>query len=75
MEVVMTETRKFTRKKQDKVFLGLCAGLGEYFKVDPIIIRLAFILGFFTLPSGLALIIFYLIASIVVPYGDITQKA
>jgi len=71
----MTEPRKFTRRKQGKVFLGLCAGLGDYFKIDPVIIRLGFLLGLFTLTSGLALIIFYLIASLVVPYAKATEKA
>jgi phage shock protein C len=66
----MTDIRRFTRLRKGKVFLGLCAGLGDYFRIDPIIIRLAFILGFFTLPTGLALVVFYIIAALVVPYGD-----
>ena len=70
----MTDHRKFTRVKKGKVFLGLCTGLGDYFKIDPIIFRLAFLLGIFTLTSGLALILFYLIASLVVPYGEAPQK-
>lgn len=66
----MTGTRRFARKRQGKVLMGLCAGLGDYFKIDPILIRLAFLLGFFTLASGLALLVFYFIASLIVPYGD-----
>jgi phage shock protein C len=66
----MSETRKFTRLHKGKVWLGLCAGLGDYFRIDPIIIRLAFLLGFFTLTSGLALVVFYIIAALVVPYGE-----
>ena len=66
----MTETRQFKRKKKGKVLMGLCSGLGEYFKIDPIIIRLAFVLGFFTLSTGLSLLLFYLIASICVPYSE-----
>jgi phage shock protein PspC (stress-responsive transcriptional regulator) len=69
-EAAMTETRRFTRKRRGKVFLGLCSGLGDYFRIDPLIIRLAFLLGFFTLTSGLALLVFYLIAAMVTPYGD-----
>ena len=67
----MAEHKKFTRSRKGKVFLGLCAGLGDYFRIDPIIIRLAFLLGFFTLSSGLALVVFYIIAALVVPYGDV----
>jgi phage shock protein C len=69
----MTETRKFTRKRKGKVLLGLCAGLGDYFHIDPLILRLAFLLAFFTLTSGLALVVFYFIASMLVPYGDTTS--
>jgi phage shock protein PspC (stress-responsive transcriptional regulator) len=31
---------------------------------------LAFLLGFFTLSTGLALVVFYVIAALVVPYGE-----
>lgn len=41
---------------------GVCAGLGDYFNVDPVIIRLAFLLFIFA-GSGLA----YLVAWIIVP--------
>ncbi len=71
----MSDIRRFTRKKKGKVFLGLCAGLGEYFKIDPLIIRLLFLLGFFTLSSGLALLVFYIIAALVVPYGEVISTA
>jgi len=66
----MNNIRKLTRKKKGKVLLGLCAGLGDYFKIDPIIIRLALVLVFFASSSGLALIFFYIIASLVIPYGE-----
>ncbi|MFH1675649.1 MAG: PspC domain-containing protein [bacterium] len=66
----MNNIRKLTRKKKGKVLLGLCAGLGDYFKIDPIIIRLALVLVFFVSSSGLALIFFYIIASLVIPYGE-----
>jgi phage shock protein C len=71
----MTEFRRFTRQKKGKILMGLCAGLGEYFKIDPIIIRLGFLLGFFTLTSGLALLVFYFIAAIVVPYSEPSSQA
>ncbi len=71
----MTEFRRLTRARKGKVFLGLCAGLGKHFRIDPIIIRLAFVLGFFTLASGLALVIFYIIAALVVPYEEPEKPA
>ena len=41
---------------------GVCAGIGDYFNLDPVIIRLAFLLLIFA--GGL---IAYLIAWIIVP--------
>ena len=41
---------------------GVCAGLGDYFNIDPVIIRLAFLLFIFA-GGGIA----YLVAWIIVP--------
>jgi len=71
----MSEPRRLERVRKGKVLMGLCAGLGEYFNIDPIVFRLGAILGFFTLQSGLALILFYFIASLVVPYRDKAESA
>ena len=41
------ETKKLYRSKKDRVFAGVCGGIGEYLGVDPTVIRLlAVILGF-----------------------------
>jgi len=42
---------------------GVCAGLGDYFNIDPVIIRLAFLLLIFA-GGGIA----YLVAWIIVPH-------
>lgn len=34
------ETKKLYRSRVNKVFAGVCGGLGEYFDVDPIFVRL-----------------------------------
>jgi phage shock protein C len=57
--------RKFYRIKKGKMVFGLCNGLGQYFNIDPVLIRLAFIV--LTLASIGTAIIFYLIASLVTP--------
>ncbi|MFC1593367.1 PspC domain-containing protein [Candidatus Neomarinimicrobiota bacterium] len=41
---------------------GVCAGLGDYFKIDPVIVRLAFLLLIFT-GGGIA----YIVAWIIIP--------
>jgi len=44
----------------------VCTGIGDYFEIDPVIVRLLFILGLVMGGSGLIL---YVIAWIVVPMG------
>ena len=54
--------RLYRNKKEGKI-AGICAGLGDYFEVDPVIIRLIFLLALF-LGAGL---IVYLIAWVIIP--------
>jgi len=56
--------RKFYRSKQDKVIGGVAGGLGEYFDVDPVLIRLIAVILFFMGCIGL---IAYIVAWIIVP--------
>ncbi len=56
--------KKFYRSRKDRKLAGVCAGIGEYFDVDPVLIRLLWI--FFTLAGGGGLLA-YLIAWLVVP--------
>ena len=51
-------------KSNDKVLAGVCGGIGEYFDVDPVIIRLLWVI--FTLMAGAGLIA-YIIAAIIMP--------
>jgi phage shock protein C len=59
-----SEPRRLTRSEHGRKMAGVCAGLGEYFNVDPTIVRLLFIAGIF---AGGAGVILYLIMWIVVP--------
>jgi phage shock protein C len=57
--------KKLYKSKKDKVLSGLIGGLGEYFDIDPVLLRLAFVVvtfitGFF--PGVIAYIIGVLIA-------------
>lgn len=51
-------------KSSDKVLCGVCGGIGEYFNVDPTIIRLLCLLLICGWGSGL---IVYIIAAIIIP--------
>lgn len=60
-------TKKLYRSKTDRVIFGVCGGLGEYFEVDSLILRILFILLTFTGGSG---IIIYIILAIIIPDGE-----
>tara|TARA_B100000749_G_C18066526_1_gene317725 strand:+ start:241 stop:447 length:207 start_codon:yes stop_codon:yes gene_type:complete len=55
--------KKLYRNKTDCKIAGICSGIGDYFKIDPVIIRLVFIFGLF-LGGGL---IVYIIGWIIIP--------
>lgn len=51
---------------EDKKLVGLCGGIGEYFEVDPSIVRLGWIV--ITILTGIIPgIMAYIIAAIIVP--------
>ncbi len=58
--------KKLYRSEKNKVWLGVFSGLGEYFNIDPVILRIAFILIFvFTgfIPGFIA----YLLIAMIMP--------
>jgi len=58
--------KKVYKSKENKVFLGVIGGIGEYFEVDPVILRVFWIaIVVFTgfLPGTVA----YFLASIIIP--------
>jgi len=65
--VKMTEYKTLTRSKSNRMIAGVCAGLGDYLNIDPTIVRLLFVLGFFTFNGAMLLV--YLIMAIVTPEG------
>ncbi len=66
MEHEHKEVKKLYRSKDNKVFAGICGGIGEYFSVDPVAVRLFWlILAIFSgvFPGVIA----YFFALLVVP--------
>ena len=57
--------KRLYRSRRDKILGGVCAGIAEYFNVDPVLVRLLLII--FTLISMGLGIVAYLIAWIIVP--------
>ena len=66
----MKKTKTFREKrlfksKKNRVLDGVCGGIGEYFDVDPTLIRLLWVLiTLFSLGAG---VIAYIIACIIIP--------
>ena len=55
--------KRFYLSQTDKKIGGVCGGLGEYFNIDSLLIRVGFIAAFFCLGTGvMAYIILWLLA-------------
>lgn len=59
-----TQSKRLYRSRQDRMIGGVCGGLGDYFDIDPTVIRLLFVFG--TLLGGPG-VIAYLILLVIVP--------
>lgn len=55
---------KLYRSKSNRILAGVCGGIGEYFNVDPTIVRLLWLLISITGGAG---VIAYIIAWIIIP--------
>lgn len=53
-------------KSNNKMLFGVCAGIGEYFEVDPTLIRLGYVLLSFC-SAGFPGLIFYIILALIIP--------
>lgn len=63
--------KRLYRSKTNHIIGGVCGGLGEYFNLDPVLIRLVWII--LILFGGIGLLL-YVIAWIIIPQGeDVTQ--
>jgi phage shock protein C len=59
---------RLARSYHDRVLAGVAGGLGEYFGVDPTLVRLAWVLAAF-LTGGVAALV-YLVFWLVMPRSD-----
>lgn len=58
------EHKKLYRSRSSRMICGVCGGIGEYFNIDPTLVRLGLILFACLGGSG---ILAYIIAAIVIP--------
>jgi len=57
--------RRLFRSRKERVFCGVCGGLAEYLRVDPVLIRLAVVALFLINPG--AAILLYIAACVLMP--------
>ncbi len=64
--------KKLYRSEDNRIWKGILGGIGEYFQVDPVIIRLIFVI-LFIVTMGVPMIIFYVLAIFIVPNRPSTE--
>jgi len=63
--------KKLYRSRKNRVLAGVCGGIGEYFEIDPVIVRLIWIV--LTMIRGFGLIL-YIIAIFLIPVEPKEEK-
>lgn len=58
--------KRLTKSSYDRKIWGVCGGIGEYFNIDPTLIRLVWLVLALCAGSG---ILAYIVAAIVMPEG------
>lgn len=59
-----TATKNLYRSEENRIIAGVCGGLGEYFNIDPVMIRIIFFLLAFFGGSGIPV---YLVLWLIIP--------
>ena len=59
------ENKRLYRSSTNYMICGVCGGIGEYFNIDPTLVRLAWVI--FTCAGFGAGVVAYIVASIVIP--------
>jgi phage shock protein C len=67
----MNQYKQLTRSRSNRMIAGVCAGFAEYLNLDPTVMRLLFVLGFFL--AGPGIVLAYIIMAIVTPEEPVTQ--
>lgn len=59
--------KKLTRSSSNKMICGVCAGIANYFDIDPTLVRLIWVVLVLCAGTG---ILAYIIGAIVIPYDN-----
>jgi len=61
-------SKRLYRQPEGKLIAGICTGMGEYFGIDPVIVRILFVISLFMFTMGFWL---YIILWIIIPKASI----
>jgi len=56
--------KRLYKSKADRKICGVCGGIGEYFNIDPTLVRVGWVLASLFFGSG---ILAYIIAAVIMP--------
>lgn len=62
--MIFMATKKLYKSRSNRVICGACGGIGEYFNIDPTLVRLIWIILIFCFGTG---ILAYIIAALIIP--------
>lgn len=62
------QRRRLYKSRKNRILFGVCGGLGDYLNIDPVIIRLIFVLSF--LIGGWGFLV-YILAALIIPSDPI----
>jgi len=65
--------KRLCRSKTNRVFAGVCGGIGDYLNIDPVAIRLMWVL-FIIFTAVIPGIIAYLIAVLIIPLEKVVVR-
>ena len=60
-----SDYKRLSRSTDDRMVAGVCAGIADYFGIDPTLVRLLFVFGALGTASGLFWA--YLVMAVIVP--------
>ncbi|MFO7682470.1 MAG: PspC domain-containing protein [Chloroflexota bacterium] len=71
----MSSDKKLTRSTDDRWVAGVCGGLGEYFNIDPTLIRVLFVLATLFLGAVVGGVILYAILWAIIPEAGTSEPS
>lgn len=63
--------KKIYKSNKNRVFAGVCGGIGEYFNTDPVLVRLLWVLISIFFGAGILGLIAYILAALIIPQNPV----